>query len=212
MTMTDAAPAAFAVQAGTIAARALAWFSTQPPDLAASTAVVAEALDQPVRAVLEALEPVFEHGLIACERRDGLRYWSTARRPMRPLGSPPAVTADDDEPDDFPIVQRTVPATNPKESAMNKPATPPQPTKKPRAAPAVFDPASFELKKGRPLPPNRTAADSRYRALLDRLAEPGDSFDLPPAVAKGLVSAAKKAGVKLATRVLTETTTGVWRL
>ena len=92
---------------------------------------------------------------------------------------------------------------------MNKPVTPPQ-TKKPRAAPIEFDPLAIELKQ-RPLPPAITRADSRYRVLLARL-NPGDSVDVAPAIAKGLVSAAKKAKVKLATRVLSETVTGVWRL
>jgi hypothetical protein len=76
----------------------------------------------------------------------------------------------------------------------------------------VFDPLAIELKPGRPLPSTtHTPGPSRYRVLLDRM-KPGDSVDLPTAIAKGLVSAAKRAQVKVAARVLSETVTGVWRL
>lgn len=215
--------AAYVPQPGTIAARVLAWFADQAPELEASSGVIAEALDQPIAAVITALDPVFEHGLIAREKREGRLYWSVSHSRLRSLGARLAVTADDDDIDDAPIVQRTVPARRggvslldvpawspPKEATMSKPADAPPQTKKPRAAPIEFDPLAIELKQ-RPLPPAITGAGSRYQALLERM-KAGDSIDVAPAIAKGLVSAAKKAKVKLATRVLSDTVTGVWRL
>ncbi|GAC1664461.1 MAG: hypothetical protein PVS3B2_00120 [Candidatus Dormibacteraceae bacterium] len=193
---------------GTIAARVLAWFADQAPEHEASSGVIADALDQPIAAVITALEPVFEHGLISREKRDGRLYWSVGHRPLRVL-SGPHVNADDD---DFPIVQRVVAAATPSETPMNKPNTSPPPSpKKPRAAAPAFDPLTIEIVKGRTLPPTITSSASRYQALLERL-QPGDSVDLPTAAAKSLVSAAKKAKVKLATRAISETVTGVWRL
>jgi hypothetical protein len=222
--------ATYAPQPGTIDARALAWFAQQSPHAEASTGVIAAALDQPVAIVFRALERVCEHGLVGREKRDGLHFWSTSHPVLRPLGAPPPVCADDDI-DDAPLVQRVVPAAKssgvslvdvpawspPKETAMPAQPTvaPPQPTtkpKRPRATPPEFDPLKIELKAGRPLPTStRGAGPSRYQVLLGRM-KPGDSVDLPPAIAKGLISAAKRADVKLASRVLSETVTGVWRL
>lgn len=203
---------AYLPQPGTIGARVLAWFAAQAPELEASSGVIAEALGQPIAAVITALDPVFENGLIAREKRDGRLYWSVSHSRLRALGGPPAVCADDDV-DDTPIVRRHVPTTAwspPKEIAMPTPAPTPPQAKKPRAAPIEFDPLAIELKQ-RPLPPAITGAGSRYQALLERM-KAGDSIDVAPAVAKGLVSAAKKTKVKLATRVLSDTVTGVWRL
>lgn len=212
---------------GTIAARVLAWFAKQAPDVEVTTGVLAEAMDQPMASVITSLEPAFEHGLIAREKRDGRLYWSVSPLRLRSgaLGGPPPVTADDDEVDTFPIRQRTVPASTaggvslldrpawapPKEATMTSTLTPPQP-KKPRVAAPAFDPLAIELKKDRALPPNtRGAAKSRYLALIERM-QPGDSVDMHPIAAKSLISAAKKANVKLATRILSEEVTGVWRL
>jgi len=200
---------------GTIAARALAWFADQAPEAEVSTGVIADALDQPIAIVVQALEPAFEAGLIAREKRDGRYFWSTAAHALRTLGAPPPVCADDDDPRDLlPVRQTTVPAaTTPKESPMATTPTvaPPQP-KKPRAAVPDFDPLSIELKKDRPLPTSsRGAGPSRYQQLLARM-QPGDSVDLPTAIAKGLISAAKRADVKLASRVISPELTGVWRL
>jgi len=204
-------------QPGTIAARALAWFADQPPECEASTGVIAAALGQRIAIVHQALEPVFEHGLIAREKRNGLHYWSTAERPLRPLGAPPPVCADDDVVDLLPVRQRVVPATTAtKETPMAAPTVaPPQPPKPKKAwtpAPA-FDPLKVEIKKDRPVAPlvRGAGAVSPYRVLLDRL-QPGDSVDLPKAAAKSLMAVAKKAGIKIACRQLDDATTGVWRL
>lgn len=211
-------------QPGTIAARVLAWFADQAPEAEVTTAILAEAMGQPMAFIVTALEPAFEHGLIAREKRDGRMFWSVGRAQMRTLAGPPAVCADDDDIDDAPFVRRVIPATSaggvslvdrpawspPKETAMTAPTPTPPQAKKARAAPVEFDPLAIELKQ-RPLPPAITGAGSRYQALLERM-KAGDSIDVAPSIAKGLVSAAKKAKVKLATRVLSETTTGVWRL
>lgn len=200
-------------QPGTIAARVLAWFADQAPDAEFTTGVIAAAMDQPMAFIVTALEPVFEHGLIAREKRDGRMYWSVSHRRLRSLSAPAAVSADDD---DFPFVQRVVPAAAAPRSApsheavMTKPDTPPQ-AKKPRAAAPAFDPLTIEVKKDRALPPVFTGAASRYAALLERL-NPGDSVDLPTAAAKSLASTAKKSNVKLALRAVGDGMTGVWRL
>lgn len=216
---------------GTIDARALAWFAQQPPHAEASTGVIAAALDQPVAIVFSALERVYEHGLVAREKRDGLHFWSTSHPVLRPLGTPPPVCADDDI-DDAPLVQRVVSAakssgvslvdapawTPPKETAMPAQPTvaPPQPTPKPKkawtAAPA-FDPLKIELKAGRPIPPKvrGPGAVSPYKVLLERM-QPGQSVDLPKDAAKSLMGVAKKAGIKIECRQLDDATTGVWRL
>lgn len=217
--------AAYTPQPGTIAARVLAWFAGQAPELEASSGVIAEAMDQPIAAVITALEPVFEHGLIAREKREGRLYWSVSHPKLRPFSRPPAVTADED---DAPFIQRTVPATKggvslldapawspPKETAMDKPATPPQvpkPKKAWNAAP-TFDPLKIEVKKDRPVPPmlRGPGAISPYKVLLDRL-KPGESVDLPKVAAKSLIAVAKKANIKIACRQLDDATTGVWRL
>lgn len=102
------------------------------------------------------------------------------------------------------------PGHHPRNLPCPRPPRPPPQAKKPRAAAIEFDPLAIELKQ-RPLPPAITGAGSRYQALLERM-KAGDSIDVAPSIAKGLVSAAKKAKVKLATRVLSETVTGVWRL
>lgn len=194
-------------QPGTIQARGIAFLKTLGAATSVPNALLAEELDVDAVDLAKAMHTAFERGAVSREIRDRQPWWGVGHPKARPLGSPPPVTADEDDVDDFPIVQRLMPATQ--EAAMNKPVTPPQ-TKKPRAAPVEFDPVSFELKQ-RPLPPAITGAGSRYQALLERM-KPGDSIDVAPAIAKGLVSAAKKAKVKLATRVLSETVTGVWRL
>jgi len=209
--------AAYIPQPGTIAARALAWFADQAPECEASTGVIAAALDQPIAIVFQALEDVFRHGRLAREKRDGVHFWSTSHRAAQPLGAPPPVCGDDDDPRDLlPVRQTVVPASTPKETAMPAatPATPPQAPKpkKPRAAPPEFDPLTIGITSGRPLPAStRAAGPSRYQVLLGRM-KPGDSVDLPHAVAKGLISAGKRAQIKLASRVISENITGVWRL
>lgn len=221
----------YTVQPGTIAARVLAWFADQAPELEASSGVIAEALDQPIAAVITALDPVFEHGLIAREKREGRLYWSVGHSKLRSLAAPPRVCADDDY-DDAPFVRRTVPANKssgvslvdvpawspPKETTMpsQPPVAPPQAAPKPKkvwnAAPA-FDPLKIEVKTDRPIPPmlRGPGAVSPYKVLLDRL-QPGQSVDLPKAAAKSLMGVAKKAGIKIACRQLDDVTTGIWKL
>lgn len=206
-------------QPGTIDARAIAHLRTLPVGAMLAAGVLADELDVDRDDLVPALERAWRGGAVAREAGGSGVRWGVGHPKLRTLTGPPAVCADDD---DAPFVQRTVPATKssgvslvdmpawspPKETAMDKPA-PPQ-AKKPRAAAPAFDPLTIEL-KARPLPPAITRAGSLYQALLDRM-KPGDSVDLPTSAAKGLVSAAKKSKVKLATRVLNETTTGVWRL
>lgn len=86
-----------------------------------------------------------------------------------------------------------------------------QAAKRKRAAPVVFDPDAIPIEKAIPIPPPKTAsgAAGRYRRLLERLA-PGDSVSLPPTVARGLVSCAKKAGRKVIVRAGADDTARVW--
>jgi hypothetical protein len=211
-------------QPGTIDARAIAHLRTLPVGAMLAAGVLADALDVDRDDLVPALERAWRAGAVAREAGSSGVRWGVGHPKLRTLAGSPAVSADDDI-DDDPIVRRVVPAsksagvslldrpawTPPKEDPVNKPlVTPPQP-KKPRAAAPAFDPLTIELKKDRPLPPSITSAASRYQALLDRM-QPGDSVDLPTAAAKSLVSAAKKAKVKLATRAIDDTTTGVWRL
>lgn len=205
-------------QPGTIGARVLAWFGDQAPELEASSGVIAEALGQPIAAVITALDPVFENGLIAREKRDGRLYWSVSHSRLRALAGA-HVNADDDDVDDAPIVRRYIPSTAwspPKETVMPTPApTPPQATKPKKAwnAAPAFDPLKIEVKRDRPVPPvlRGPGAVSPYKVLLDRL-QPGESVDLPKAAAKSLMGVAKKANIKIACRQLDDETTGVWKL
>lgn len=212
-------------QAGTIAARVLAHLRALPTDEMQSGAVIADALDF-AGDITAYMAPAVEHRVVAREKRDGRWWWGLAHPKLRPLGAPLAASADDDEVDDAPLVQRTVPAArssgvslldvpawspNPKETAMDKVATPPQTTKKLRVAAPAFDPLTIEVKRDRPLPPIVPGTGSRYKALLERL-QPGDSVDLPPAVAKSIVSTAKKLGIKVAVRSISDGVSGVWRL
>jgi hypothetical protein len=217
--------ATYTPQAGTIAARVLAHLRALDADVMQSSNVIADALDCD-----PGIEPYMrlahEHGLVAREKRDGRWWWGIGHPKLRPLAGPAAVSADDDDVDDAPIVQRTVPATRSsgislvdtpawsppasKDSVMDKP-TPPQPTKKTRATAPAFDPLTIEVKKDRPLPPVVPGSVSRYKALLERL-QPGDSVDLPTTVAKSLVSTAKKLNIKIAVRAISAEVSGVWRL
>lgn len=212
-------------QPGTIDARAIAHLRALPVGAMLAAGVLADALDVDRDDLVPALERAWRAGAVAREAQAGNVRWGVGHPKLRALAGPLPVTADDDDIDDAPIVQRIVPASKsagvslldrpawnpPKEATVNKQdVTPPQP-KKTRAAAPAFDPLTIEVKKDRPLPPAITSSASRYQALLDRM-QPGYSVDLPTAAAKSLVSAAKKAKVKLATRAIDETTTGVWRL
>lgn len=211
-------------QPGTIDARAIAHLRTLPAGALLAAGVLADTLDVDRDDLVPALERAWRAGAVTREAQGSNVRWGIGHPKLRTLAGPLPVTADDDDIDGAPIVQRIVPASKsagvslldrpawspPKEAAMAAPVpTPPQP-KKARAAAPVFDPLTIALQQ-RPLPPAVTRTGSLYQALLDRM-KPGDSVDLPTSAAKSLVSAAKKTKVKLATRVLSETTTGVWRL
>lgn len=74
-----------------------------------------------------------------------------------------------------------------------------QAAKPKRAAPAQFDPDAVQIERGVPIPPPREMMVGRYNRLLARCA-PGDCVSLPLAVARGLVSQAKKTGRKVTIR------------
>lgn len=212
-------------QPGTIQARAIAHLHTSPQGGLVPNALLAEQLDVDPVDLAKAMHTAFERGAVSRETRDRQPWWGVGHSDLRHLSAPLPVSADDDDVDDAPLVQRTVPAsrsggvslvdrpawTPPKEATVTTPAqTPPQP-KKARVAGPAFDPLTIELKKDRALPPNVRGGVSPYKALLERM-EPGDSVDLPTAAAKSIVSTAKKLGMKVATRVLSAEVSGVWRL
>lgn len=215
---------AYIPQPGTIQARAIAHLHTSPQCGLIPNALLAEQLDVDPVDLAKAMHSAFERGAVSRETRDRQPWWGIGHAGLRHLSAPLAVSADDDV-DDAPLVQRTVPASSsggvslvdhpawspPKEIVMPVPALTPPQAKKPRVAAPEFDPLTIELKKGRTLPPIVTGKASRYKALLERMA-PGDSVDLPRETAKSLLTTAKKLGIKCAGRVLDETTTGVWKL
>jgi len=77
----------------------------------------------------------------------------------------------------------------------------------------LLDPAAVAIKKDVPIPPSAlgTRGVDRYRALLDRMA-PGDCVELPWKQAEALVSKARKLGVKVTKRRISDDVLGVWRL
>jgi hypothetical protein len=220
---------AYIPQPGTIQARAIAHLHTSPQCGLVPNALLAEQLDVDPVDLAKAMHTAFERGAVSRETRDRQPWWGIGHAGLRHLSAPLAVSADDDV-DDAPLVQRTVPASRsggvslvdvpawspPKETAMPVPSpTPPQATKPKKAwnAAPAFDPLKIEVKKDRPMPPmlRGPGSVSPYKVLLDRL-KPGESVDLPKAAAKSLMGVAKKSGIKIACRVLDETTTGVWKL
>ena len=86
--------------------------------------------------------------------------------------------------------------------------------RKPRVLVPAIDIDTLQVRSGVPLPPSTVgggAGISRYAAVLAKM-NTGDSVELLPVQARSLVSYAKKQGVKVAVRRLSETATGVWRL
>ena len=78
----------------------------------------------------------------------------------------------------------------------------------------AIDIDALQVRSGIPLPPSTTGRGtgfSVYAAVLEKM-KAGDSVELLPVQARSLVSYAKKQGVKVAVRRLSETATGVWRL
>jgi antitoxin (DNA-binding transcriptional repressor) of toxin-antitoxin stability system len=139
---------------------------------------------------------------------------------------------DDDDTDDDSgrPVQRIVPAagtTPPPTTAANSPFAAGQAAARRGRPPGVaVDPIDVDavpIRSGVPLPPNQAARGAGNRALklLQRMAK-GDSVVLSGKHARTLVSAARKAGVKVALRKLHDDASlvaqygaevaGVWRL
>lgn len=210
------AASAYIPQPGTIPARALAWFDDQPPNAEVTTGVLAEALGQPMASIITSLETAVQKGMLRREKRDGRLFWrrGTAIEPMLGYHGALPVSGDVDDADDDPIVQRVVSApAAPKNERAASTGTPPPKSKKPRGKAPTFDPLTIAVVSNRALPvivPKAKTA-SPYKALLERLS-PGDSVDMHPIAAKSLLSAAKKLGVKVAARKLSDEITGVWRL
>lgn len=127
---------AYIPQPGTVAARVVAYLRTLPSGVMQSSAVIAEALDCDPE-IGPYMKLAYENGLVSREKRDGRLWWGIGYPGLRSLSAPLPVSADDDDVDEEPIVQRTVPATKPssvslvdvpawcpkKEAAMNKPGT-----------------------------------------------------------------------------------------
>lgn len=84
---------------------------------------------------------------------------------------------------------------------------------KAQRATAVLNPLAVTIKKGVPLPPSQAPGRGidRYAALLDRMGE-GDCVELLPGQANALAAKAKKLGISVAKRRVSETHIGVWRL
>lgn len=87
-----------------------------------------------------------------------------------------------------------------------------KPPRKTRTLLPPLDVGSIKIRSGIPIPnPTRAPGTSPYRQLLDKL-KPGDSVELDESYAKSLVSAAKKAGIKLAVRRVENGGGDRWRL
>lgn len=74
-----------------------------------------------------------------------------------------------------------------------------------------FDPATLVIRKNVPMPAALQQRTSGALALLQRMAK-GDSVELPERQVRTLQSAAKKAGIKIATRKLQDGQFGLWKL
>lgn len=83
---------------------------------------------------------------------------------------------------------------------------------KPKRTYTPLDATNVEIRKNVPLPPVATRAPGGgAKALLDRMGA-GDMVELPTRQARGVMSTAKKLGVKCAIRKLSDDTSGIWRL
>lgn len=103
-------------QPGTVAARAIAWFATQPADRLVPTGVLADALEVDVRGLTNCLEGAVRGGVLARERVDGLWRWRRLATPREPEQTP------DDDPD-FREVRIVDAASAPPIVADGQPAT-----------------------------------------------------------------------------------------
>lgn len=77
----------------------------------------------------------------------------------------------------------------------------------------AFDPLAIEIRKGVPMPPSTTGKDAGtpLLQLLQRL-QPGDSVVVSHKLGKALLNAGRRAKIPVATRLLSDTEMGVWRL
>ena len=83
---------------------------------------------------------------------------------------------------------------------------------KPKRTYVLIDASKIEIRKNVPIPEVASRSpNGGARALLDRMGS-GDMVELPTRQARGVVSLAKKLGVKVALRRLSDETSGVWRL
>jgi hypothetical protein len=76
-----------------------------------------------------------------------------------------------------------------------------------------FDPLAVVIKSDVPLPPAASGGAQRIdrcRVLLERM-KPGQMVELPLPQCKSVVARAKKLGIKVAIRRLSDTNGGVWR-
>lgn len=109
------------------------------------------------------------------------------------------------------VTQRTVPA------AVTSGRKKPHPNSSAFAAgeaikPTPLDPHKVQIRRDVALPAVAPGRDmSAYKALLDRMVK-NDSVVLTTHQARSMVSAAKKAGIKVAVRRIDADTSGVWRL
>lgn len=110
-------------QPGTIQARGIAHLKALGAATSVPNALLAEELDVDAVDLAKAMHTAFERGAVSREIRDRQPWWGVGHPKVRPLGALLPVTADEDDVDDFPIVQRVVSATQ--ETTMNKPVTPP---------------------------------------------------------------------------------------
>lgn len=139
---------AYIPQPGTSPARVIAWLQAQPAGAKFTASVLGEELGIDRNTISPILAWPVKKGALRVEKINGLLYWSLPI-PGGMASAPSAPPADDDEHDDAPPVQRTVPAA----SAPKLEIPPP--------APAVVPSLPPSLRPGHPKPARKTPPRSR---------------------------------------------------
>ena len=180
-------------QAGSVAAKACAFFSGQPDEELAVTDI-ADKFGCGFASVHTLLRPALEAQLLM-RRKDELGSWlygagaELAKAPVADFGG--AASGDQSDGVDMDAVhsrRATAPATWPASQA-------PAAGTKPRgtAVRVHLDIASLKVEDGVPfIPPSRGGAQGKWDALFDKLAKVGQSLAVPGEVKAALAAAAIK--------------------
>lgn len=180
-------------QAGSVAAKACAFFSGQPDEELAVTDI-ADKFGCGFASVHTLLRPALEAQLLM-RRKDELGSWlygagaELAKAPVADFGGAASGVASDGVDMDAVHSRRaTAPATWPASQA-------PAAGTKPRAGTVRvhLDIASLKVEDGVPfIPPSRGGAQGKWDALFDKLAKVGQSLAVPGEVKAALAAAAIK--------------------